>query len=118
MKPELREKIIAEWRGIGIPPIRPDRVVSVGKVLEKLLPSLGIEGRVEEEAVKRIWKDLVGDFIAANAAPSGIKNGCLMVRVAHPTLRYDLETVWKPRILETLQNHFGKSKIRSLRFVI
>jgi predicted nucleic acid-binding Zn ribbon protein len=118
MNQELRAQILAEWRGIEEPLTKPDRVVSVSSILEQLLPALGLESRLDETAISELWKELVGEFIASNATPVGIKNGCLFIRVVHPTLRYELDLVWKARILSTLQEKFGKQKIRSVRFVV
>jgi predicted nucleic acid-binding Zn ribbon protein len=116
MKPKLRSKLLEEWRGLPQVEERPDRMTPVGPVLEKLLTKLGFSERLDEEAMLRSWKALVGDFLAAHSAPVGLKNGELLIRVTQPAVRYELDRVWKKRILDTMQKEFGKSKIRSLRF--
>ena len=116
MKPWLRDKLLAEWRGLPqtVPP--PDRAKFVTGELDKLLSTLGLLDRVDEAEIIEEWKSIVGDFIAAHSKPQSLKEGCLSIRVSQPTVRYELERIWKPRILENLQNRFGKKKIRSLRF--
>jgi predicted nucleic acid-binding Zn ribbon protein len=116
MKASLRAKLLEEWRGLPQPLPKPDRVTPVGPVLDKLLAKLGFSERLDEEAMLNSWKSLVGDFLAAHSAPVGLKNGELIIRVTQPTVRYELDRVWKKRILTTMQNEFGKNKIRGIRF--
>ena len=40
----------------------------------------------------------------------------LYVNVLQPTVRYELERVWKSEILKKLKSHFGARKIRDVRF--
>jgi predicted nucleic acid-binding Zn ribbon protein len=116
MKPALRAKLLEEWRGLPEPTPKPDRMTPVAPVLEKLLAKLGFSERLDEEAMLKSWKALVGDFLAAHSAPVGLKNGELLIRVTQPTVRYELDRVWKKRILATMQAEFGKTKIRNIRF--
>jgi predicted nucleic acid-binding Zn ribbon protein len=116
VNPKLRSKLIEEWRGLPQVDERPDRMTPVAPVLEKLLAKLGFSERLDEDAMLKSWKALVGEFLAAHSAPVGLKNGELLIRVTQPTVRYELDRVWKKRILTTMQNEFGKNKIRSIRF--
>lgn len=116
MKPSLRAKILEEWRGLPQPLERPERLTAVAPVLDKLLANLGLSDRLDEEAMLKSWKSLVGDFLAAHSTPVGLKNGELIIRVSQPTVRYELDRAWKKKILAVMQNEFGKTKIRSIRF--
>lgn len=116
MNSKLRATLLEEWRGLPQTEEKPDRMIAVAPVLEKLLAKLGISDRVDEDAILKSWKALVGEFLAEHSAPVGLKNGELLIRVTQPTVRYELDRVWKNRILTTMQAEFGKNKIRSIRF--
>jgi len=45
-----------------------------------------------------------------------LKEGTLFVRVLQPTLHYELDRVWKPRLLQKLKQRFGTRTIREVRF--
>ena len=119
MSPEfLRAKVIAEWRGLEEPPSRKERCASVGDLLQKLLPRLGLSDRLNEEQVRAAWQELVGDFLAQHAVPAGLSGGVLSIQVLQPSVRYELERNWKREILSKLQARFGKKIIREIRFRI
>lgn len=119
MTPEfLRARVLSEWRGLEQPLERKDRCAPVGDILQKLLPKLGLGERLGEEEVKQAWSGIVGDFLASHATPVGLSAGVLTVQVLQPSVRYELERNWKPRILEKLQASFGKKTVREIRFRI
>ena len=111
-----RARALAEWRGYTEPGGGPERCAAVGEVLKKLLPKLGLGERVGEAEVRGAWLELVGDFIARHAVPSGLNRGVLTVQVLQPSVRYELESNWKPKILAKLQERFGKKTVREVRF--
>jgi predicted nucleic acid-binding Zn ribbon protein len=114
----LRAKVIAEWRGLPEAFERKDRCASVGDILQKLMPRLGLGERLDEEQVKAAWRGIVGDFIAQHATPAGLSGGVLSIQVLQPSLRYELERNWKRELLTKFQEHFGKKTIREIRFRI
>ena len=119
MSPEfLRSRVLAEWRGLEQPLERKDRCASVGDILQKLLPRLGLGERLGEEEVKQAWGGIVGEFLASHATPVGLSGGILSVQVLQPSVRYELERNWKARILEKLQARCGKKTVREIRFRI
>jgi predicted nucleic acid-binding Zn ribbon protein len=114
----LRAKIIAEWRGLAEPVERKDRCLAVGDVLKRLIPKLGLSERLDEEQVREVWAEVVGEFLAQHAVPSGLSGGILSIQVLQPSVRYELERNWKQEILQKLQARFGKKVIREIRFRI
>ena len=119
MTPEyLRARVLAEWRGLEEPPQKKDRCLPVGDVLQRLLPRLGLGERLGEEEVREAWSGIVGGFLASHATPVGLIGGVLSVQVLQPSVRYELERNWKSRILEKLQDRFGKKCVREIRFRI
>ena len=111
-----RSRAIAEWRGYAEPRPVLDRVHPLSALIGKAVQDLGLGERVREDEVLRAWKDLVGDFIAAHSAPSSLKDGVLYVRVLQPTIHFELERVWRPKIIEKLKARFGARTVRELRF--
>jgi predicted nucleic acid-binding Zn ribbon protein len=112
----LRRKVIAEWRGLPEPPTKADRCASVGALLEKLMPKLGLKDRMSEAQILDAWKEIVGDFLAQHSIPSGLHSGVLTIQVIQPTVRYELDRTWKPEILKKLQARFGARIVREIRF--
>jgi predicted nucleic acid-binding Zn ribbon protein len=116
MKARLRAKVIAEWRGLREQPFVRDTAKPIEEPLVKLMQALGLGDRLREDEVKRAWKEIVGDFLATHSEPVALKEGTLFVRVLQPTLHYELDRVWKPRLLQKLKQRFGTRTIREVRF--
>ena len=112
----LRERVIAEWRGLTEPKLRPDRWKAAGELLPALMQKLGLRERLHEKDVMEAWSGIVGDFIAAHSAPAALREGVLYVRVLQPALHYELEQISKAEILRKLKQRFGTRTIRDVRF--
>lgn len=118
MNPRLRARVIAEWRGLPEPPVRPDRTISVADGVAKLMDSLGLSHRLKEEEILRAWEEVVGSFIAAHSRPLRLQEGVLTVSVLQPTMHYELDRVWRHKLLRKLKDRFGARVVRDLRFRI
>ncbi|MEI8341650.1 MAG: DUF721 domain-containing protein [Verrucomicrobiota bacterium] len=116
MNPQLRERILSEWRGLRPQPVRPDRAKPVSELLEKVMKSLGLNERLNEAQILEAWQEIVGEFIASHAAPSRLSKGILYVQVIQPTVHYELDRVWKPEIVKKLKARFGSKIIRDVKF--
>jgi len=114
--PSLRETVIAEWRGLPEPKLRPDRWKAAAELLPALMQKLGLRERLHENDVMEAWASIVGDFIAAHSAPAALRDGTLYVRVLQPALHYELEQISKVEILRKLRKRFGSKTIRDVRF--
>jgi predicted nucleic acid-binding Zn ribbon protein len=112
----LRKKALAEWRGLPDGTERPDRCLSVGALLEKIMPKLGLKDRLSEQQIMGAWREIVGDFLAQHSVPSGLSGGILTVQVLQPSVRYELDRTWKPQILAKLKARFGDRIVREIRF--
>jgi predicted nucleic acid-binding Zn ribbon protein len=117
MKPSLRNRVIAEWRGLPEVPFVRDTAKAVGVPLTKVMAALGLGDRLREEEVKRAWSEIVGEFLANHSTPASLTNGVLTVRVLQPALHYEFDRNCRPQILAKLRERFGKS-VRDLRFRI
>jgi len=118
MTPYQRAFILSEWRGLPDPPAKPDRQTTASDVIGKVMASLGLGERLRQEEVLGAWKEIVGDFIASHAAPHRLQNGVLFVQVLQPTMHYELDRVWKPKILKKLKERFGNRIVKEIKFRI
>jgi predicted nucleic acid-binding Zn ribbon protein len=106
-----------EWRGLP-EDTRPDRAASIGDVLGKLLPKLGLDVRIREADITAAWVGIVGEFIAKHSQPERLVAGTLMIRVIQPSVRYELDRTWKPQIIAKLREQFGEKVIRDIKFIL
>ena len=118
LKPSLRARIIAEWRGLPEKPMAQNRWTAPGEILPQLMQRLGLKERLHETEVAEAWSKIVGDFIAAHSAPVALRDGVLYVRVLQPALHYELEQISRMDILRRLKQRFGGRIIRDIRFRI
>ena len=118
MKPSLRARIISEWRGLPEPLPAPNRLTTVAEGLAPLLKSLGLDDRIREESILQSWKEIVGEFIAQHSQPCSLRGGVLLVQVLQPTMHYELDRVWKVKILQKLKEQYGAKAVSEIRFKI
>ena len=118
MTPFQKARIFREWRGYAEPSAKPERQTAAAEVIGKVMASLGLGERLRQEEVLGAWLEIVGDFIAGHATPHRLQNGVLFVQVLQPTMHYELDRVWKPRILEKYQERFGKRAVKEIKFRI
>ena len=116
MRPGLRDRIIAEWRGYREPMPTLARTQPVGGLLTKAMQGLGLGSRVQEAEVLRAWRETVGDFIAEHSRPARLKEGVLHVQVLQPAIHFELERVWKGQNVQKLRDRFGARVVREVRF--
>ena len=117
MKPHLRARIIAEWRGLPEHPFPQDTSQPIAGVVSKLMASLGLGARLKEEEILAAWKGIAGDFLAQHSTPQRLIEGVLYVRVLQPSMRFELETTWRAEIVRKLKERFGRA-VRDVRFKV
>ena len=116
MKPALRAKIIAEWRGLPEKTVVHNRWVAPAEILPSLMQRLGLKERLHEAEIAETWSKIVGEFISAHSTPVALRESVLYVRVLQPALHYELERISKIDILRKLKQRFGGKIIRDVRF--
>ena len=55
MTPELRSRVLADWRGYREEKAKPDRAQAVAACLEKVMTQLGLAERLTESQVLGAW---------------------------------------------------------------
>ena len=111
----LKDRVVAEWRGYWEPQDVSGYAHSVGDAIDKTMKGLGLNDRFHEEQVFEAWAELVDDFVAQNARPVALQKKVLQIQVLHSTIHYELERM-KGRILQKMQQRFGRENIREIRF--
>jgi len=115
MNPQLRSKVIADWRGMPERPFTQDTSRPIGGVLEKVIAQLGLGKRVREEEILRAWQEVVGAFIAQHSCPQRLVEGVLHIRVLQPSMLYELDRTLRADILAKLKARFGRT-VRDVKF--
>lgn len=111
----LRKKVLQEWRGLPQEEVN-DRALVISDLLGKVVKKLGLQSRIKEAEIMSAWRELVGDFLAAHSEPQQLLRNVLYVRVLQPTIRYELDRVWKKEVTQKLQERFGAKVIRDVKF--
>lgn len=111
----LRQRVLKEWRGLPSEK-KEDREAPLSEALTKVLRKLGLQERIKEEEVIAAWREVVGDFLATHSKPLQLAHGTLTVQVLQPTIRYELDRVWKTEVLRKFQERFGKKTVRDMKF--
>ncbi|MEM1084660.1 MAG: DUF721 domain-containing protein [Verrucomicrobiota bacterium] len=111
----LRRAILREWRGGDEPESLDSRVHQPEEFIAEILRSAGASDGIEIEKLREIWREIAGDFVAANAAPDSLKGGCLTLRVLQPAMRFHLEQM-KGKLLKNLKQAAGDKVVTSIRF--
>ncbi len=115
MKPQLRARVIAEWRGLPETPFPQNTSKPVGVLVAKLMAQLGLADRMREEEIVAAWREVVGDFLAQHSQPVKLVEGVLYVRVLQPSMHFELERTWRPEIVKKLKLRFGRA-VRDVKF--
>jgi hypothetical protein len=82
-------------------------------VLERTLRDLGLDKRVKEEQVVRLWPRLVGPAIAKIATPAHLRHGTLFIEVVDHLWMQELK-LQERDLLERLNEALGVRLVRRL----
>ena len=112
-----RARVLAQWRGIG-PPLDPNENVSrAGDLVSEILAKLQLEEGIDESQLRSAWREVAGEFVAAQTEPVSLQKGVLTLKVLQPSMRFHLEQS-RGQILASLQQALGKKKVREVRLTI
>ena len=111
----FRHKTISDWRGLENGPLQDTPAVGIESLIPQILKVWKLDERLREDDVAAAWTEIVGEFIAKHTAPDGLKRGILMVRVLQPAIHHTL-MMEKPRLLRRLQEKFGKTEVKDVKF--
>ena len=113
----IRSRLLEQWWGAG-ERRDPDRnVAAAGDFLTDILAKLRLQDGIEESKLRGAWKEVAGEFVAAQTEPVSFKKGVLTLKVLQPSMRFHLDQS-RGEILARLQQSLGKRKIREIRLTI
>jgi len=87
----------------------------IGGVLKKVLLNLGIEGKVKEGRVFRVWDKGVGKKIATHTHLLKIKKGRLFVKVSDSSWLQELSFL-KEKIIKKINKKMGEEVVKDIFF--
>lgn len=111
----LRHQLIADWRGMEDGPLNNSEVTDMAALVPQILKAWKLDERLRGDDVAAAWREMVGDFIARQTAPDGLKRGVLTIRVLQPAIHHTL-MMEKARLLAKLQERFGQGEVRDVKF--
>ena len=88
----------------------------LGKAINSMLKSVGIDRAVQQNESLLIWEKVVGTTVAENTIAEEVQHGTLIVRVSTPVWRNEL-AIRKGEILNKLNDALGKKVIRDIRLI-
>lgn len=95
---------------------RAQGFISLGKVLEKTINSLGIKKRLGEARAISAWEKAVGPQIASQTQPLKIQDGKLIVKVESSTWKNELVFL-KQELIGKLNQSVGEEVVADIIFV-
>ncbi|HWD18120.1 MAG TPA: DUF721 domain-containing protein [Verrucomicrobiae bacterium] len=116
---DARRRALAQWRGWDWTSEEKSRKISARKssdVVPHVLQSLGIDRRLSETEVLKVWNHLLDPNVVAHARPTGLKNGTLYVAVDSNVWLDEIVRYRRREILERLQTSFGRDLITRISF--
>jgi len=87
----------------------------VSQVLEKILPSYGLNARLAEWSLKAKWREIVGEQVAAHSQPIRLSFKRLVVMIDSPAWVQHL-TFLKPELIEKLKRSLSGEPITEITF--
>ena len=113
----IRSRLLEQWWGTGERLDPEQNVSSAGDWLADILSKLQLADGIEESRLRSAWKEVAGEFVAAQTEPFSLQKGVLTLKVLQPSMRFHLEQS-RGEILARLKKSLGAGKIREVRLTI
>jgi predicted nucleic acid-binding Zn ribbon protein len=91
----------------------PERL---SEVLSRLFTSRGWGQRQDRLRLEEAWRSAAGEPTASRTAVGALRRGVLEIIVADAVLLQELAGFEKRRLLESLQERLGKTRVTDIRF--
>jgi predicted nucleic acid-binding Zn ribbon protein len=118
-KSEAKRRTLAQWRGwdwTSEEKARQSSARKSGDVVPHVLQSLGIDRRLSETQILKVWSHLLDPNVVAHARPTGLRKGTLYVAVDSNVWLDEIVRYRRREILERLQMSFGRDLIVKISF--
>lgn len=105
-----------ERYGPGYRYVPPANIRTAGDMVSGIMKSMGLEAESRLSDITAVWEELAGKTNAQHARPGRWEKGLLVVYVDHHVWLNELKRMATVPLLKKLQQRFGKSAVRQLRF--
>lgn len=92
------------------------RAQSLDNVLNELIDTYKLRGKLDEVELHRFWEELLGAQINAQTEGLFLQGDKVMVRLSSSVLRAELSMA-RERILEKINARFGSNRVKDLIFI-
>lgn len=92
-----------------------NRFARVGDILPAVIKSIGLDQKIKELELLKLWPAVVGRDIAARTEAVKVEDGVLHVRVEHGAWMQELHFLER-EIIERLREECPEVKIHRIRF--
>ena len=114
----IRAKVLGEWRGSRVERNTAMFEHPVSDLLPGIMRKVGVQDRINAEAITEEWQAIVGDFLGSNSRPVKLQKRVLTIAVLQSTLLYMLEQEFKRDILAKVRARFGEKIVRDVKFTV
>jgi predicted nucleic acid-binding Zn ribbon protein len=117
--PSARQRVLAQWRGwdwSGEERARRPATQSASDAMPGVLKRLGLDRRLAEAEILKVWDHQIDPNITAHSRPTGLHKGTLFVTVDSNVWLDEIVRYRRREILERLQNSFGRDLITKISF--
>ena len=90
---------------------RPERI---GRIVTRIMARHGFNRQISSEQLEQVWRDAVGETMAAQTRLGSLRRGVLEVFVSHPLIRQEL-SFHQTELTEALNQASRDFKIRRLK---
>ena len=92
-----------------------DSLSSLKEIIERMFREGGLGFNVDDARIWKVWGEVVGSAIAANARPLWIREGRLRVAVSDPIWMQELKFV-EENVREKLNRRLGREAVQKVEF--
>lgn len=74
--------------------------------------------RYRPQGLNALWTEIVGEKLAKHSWPVRIERGTLIIATESQAVSQEISLFFRDRILQRIQGHFPRKRIRALRCMI
>jgi predicted nucleic acid-binding Zn ribbon protein len=119
LKTGPKEAALAEWRGVNLTEEEKaftKNAKPIGSVMPGVLKNIGLDRKLSELEILKVWQHLMDPTVVAHAQPTGLVRGTLFVSVDSNPWLDEIVRYRRREILQRLQHSFGPDLIQRISF--
>lgn len=96
---------------------KQNKLQSIGEVLSSVLKKKGMNSKIEENPLLKLWPKAVGSQIASKTQPECFRGGTLFIKTISSVWVQQLHFM-KEEIRNKLNKHTGRNTVKEIRFAV